>query len=114
MFFLHKLGLACGEWDISKLESLTPTALAYWYAFYKLNPFGEEIQDMRFQTIRADMATNSQAVRNMFAKGRASKKHKPSDFPIFDRHSGKKARRRLCDMTPEEINEAMRATYKKL
>ena len=40
---LYRLALACGEWDVVKLErDISLPQLREWIAYYRLEPFGDD------------------------------------------------------------------------
>lgn len=105
-----------GEYDIEKMsDDLSKQALTDWMAFYNLNPFGEDVQDMRFQALRSEIWYQSQmqcyTMRGVFGGSRAQppRPRGLNEFQIFDRHgSAKKTKRTFLDMTQEEIAQSMR------
>ena len=110
--------MALGEHDIYKIaDDLGNEGIIGWMAYHQLNPFGQDVEDMRFQALRADINYNSELtrhdIRGIFGNRNSPPQPKqPSDFPIWDRFGKSKKRRTFLDMTQEEIAESMRCMDK--
>lgn len=113
---MHRLGLALGKF-VEEVEDLPHTSLVNWMAFNRLCPFGEDVEDMRFMALRADLnfaSASQQYVAGLVAGGKNGTKpqyKQPSAFPIVERHGMKKAKRDFRDMTQQEIADHMNRMF---
>lgn len=90
---MYRLAARLGIWDVRGLyRAISNPQLIEWEAYYLLEPFGEERDDLRAGII-------SSTVANVF-RSKRSKTFAPRDFmPRIDESSSRKTR----DQTPGEI-----------
>lgn len=95
---------------------LSNTQIIYWVAYLNIWPSGEEAQDARFATLRADLAyaRDAQCYTMARVQGGRGAKPKPGDpkqyMPL--KRGAQKAKRTFNDMTQQEIADRM-ATWAK-
>jgi hypothetical protein len=92
---MYRLALKLGR-TVTELEStMTRSEFLEWIAFYKLHPFGDELKEVRFRAIRAEIRYGFETLAYVFGKvmsGKGSKPKPPSldKFKSVDFHGMKK------------------------
>ncbi len=115
--FMHKLGLALGRLPSELDAQMTRTDYYNWVAFYRLWPFGQEVDDLRIMTLRADIHSTAQATQYSTGKqlgckgGTKPERVSLSELYIVKRHGidTNQKGRSFADMTLEETDKHMRS-----
>lgn len=100
---IMRLALALGEPHPDKLaEELTSQEFSEWIAFYRIEPFGPQVDDLRAGVIAATMANTGRA--------KNSKAYQPADFFPSLRDEPDNSDRMTVDETKNAVARALGVT----